>query len=159
MHTSRPWRLLAQHPQCLRSSNWIKLKWILQSGSADWLIVLVNKQHDTFAALAVWKTASDDTRQFQFHIPAAHQHFFCPVCCFFFLTPEVFGCAPYCSLSPAYWKRRVILPPERSWNLLQPKPDGCVHGAVRRSCSPPYDVRKSGSCLSEGSPLPRPCQD
>lgn len=76
---------------------------------------------------------------------------------FIFFTPEVFGCAPYCSLSPAYWKRRVILPPERSWNLLQPKPDGCVHGAVRHSCSPPYDVRKSGSCLSEGGPpsLPR----
>ena len=67
----------------------------------------------------------------------------------------MFGGAPLRSLSPAYWKRRVILPPERSWNLLQLKPDGCVHGAVRHSCSPPYDVRKSGSRLSEkGPPTP-----
>lgn len=71
----------------------------------------------------------------------------------FFLTLQVFGPAPDCSLSPAYWKRRVILPPERSWNLLQPKPDGCVHGAVHHSCSPPYDVRKSGSLCCAGAPL------
>lgn len=81
------------------------------------------------------------------------------VASFFLFFFKLLKClAPYCSLSPAYWKRRVILPPERSWNLLQPKPDGCVHGAVRHSCSPPYDVHKSGSRLSEGSPpssLPR----
>lgn len=75
---------------------------------------------------------------------------------FIFLNSWSVGRAPRCSLSPAYWKRRVILPPERSWNLLQPKPDGRVHGAVRHSCSPPYDVRKSGSRLSEGPPPPPP---
>lgn len=82
--------------------------------------------------------------------------FFLSYFIFIFLNSWSVGRAPHCSLSPAYWKRRVILPPERSWNLLQPKPDGRVHGAVRHSCSPPYDVRKSGSRLSEGPPPPPP---